>query len=104
MAARRASKSAVSSGDSAAARGNPDVTTIEFRGQEFTFPADRGKWPTRAVQRFGRRQNVDAVELLLGPAQWDRLNVVAPALADFWEFFPIFAVASGLATADELDG
>jgi len=102
MAARKATKPAVSSGDSAQTGANPEVTVIEFRGQKFTIPADRGEWPTRAVQAFSRRLNVDAVELLFGPAQWDRLNRIAPTLEDFWEFFPVFALAAGLADADDL--
>lgn len=78
----------------------PDVTTITFRGESFVFPSSRGQWPTVAMQKFQQARWVDGVELLLGPAQWRRLNQVAPAVDDFWEFFPVFAKAAGVAKPD----
>lgn len=72
---------------------DPDMTVVKFRGQQFIFPTSRAKWPTRAHQAFQRKNNADGVELLLGPAQWDRLNSIAPAMEDFWEFFGTFLAA-----------
>lgn len=95
MTARKTAKSAQSTESAASKPAALDVTTITFRGKKFTFPADRGQWPTRAMQRLQRRQNVDAVEILFGPEQWDQLNELAPTLGEFWEFFALFADAAG---------
>lgn len=74
-----------------------DTTTITFRGQSFSFPNSRAQWPTMALQRFQRDDRWDAIEILLGPEQWYRLNQVAPLSADFAEFFGIFAGAANAA-------
>lgn len=70
------------------------TVTIKFRDSTFHFPDSRAKWPTRAVQAFQRGKNMDGVELLLGPKQWDALNEVAPAVEDFWEFTLVLQAAS----------
>lgn len=81
-----------------------ELITVEFRGEKFTCPKSRAKWPTRAHQAFQRRNNADGIELLLGPEQWDRLNTVAPAMEDFWEFFGAFtAVANAGLVPDKSD-
>lgn len=84
-----------------AAKSNPDVATVEFRGEKFTFPMSRAKWPTRAHQAFQRKNNADGIELLLGPAQWNRLNAIAPAMEDFWQFFGAFCAVANEPFADE---
>jgi hypothetical protein len=68
----------------------PTTTTITFRGARFSFPTSQADWPTLALQRFQRKENVDGVELLLGAAQWERFNEVAPAAREFWEFWGVF--------------
>lgn len=81
-----------------------ELITVEFRGEKFTCPWSRAKWPTRAHQAFQRRNNADGIEFLLGPEQWDRLNTVAPAMEDFWEFFGAFtAVANAGLVPDKSD-
>lgn len=89
----------------AAKPADPDVTTVEFRGEKFTFPTSRAEWPTRAHQAFQRSDNADGVELLLGPTQWNRLNAIAPKMRDFWEFFfgPFLAAARPKTDEDEAD-
>lgn len=71
-----------------------DDTVITFRGVKFRFPTSRAKWPTKAMQAFQKRLNADGIELMLGAQQWDLFNTIAPTIADFWEFFPIFAAAT----------
>lgn len=71
-------------------------TVITFRDVQFHIPTDRGKWPTRAMQAFQKRFNADGVELVLGPQQWNLFNTLFPTLAEFREFFPIFARAGGM--------
>jgi hypothetical protein len=76
------------------------TTTITFRGEKFSFPTSQSDWPTRALQRFQSKANADGIELLLGPAQWERFNEVAPIAREFWEFWGVFlgAVNSGVPT------
>ena len=66
------------------------TTSITFCGTKFTFPTSQSKWPTRALQLFQRKENVDGIELLLGPAQWELFNTVAPLAEQFWQFWGIF--------------
>ncbi|WP_349318858.1 hypothetical protein [Mycolicibacterium canariasense] len=76
---------------------------ITFRGRKFAIPRARAQWPTRAMQIFQRgtmERFPDAVELMLGPTQWDTFNEVAPLVGDFWEFFPILAEALGFQRVD----
>lgn len=82
---------------------DPDMTTVEFRGQKFTFPTSRAKWPTRAHQAFQRKNNADGIELLLGPKQWDQLNTIAPSMEEFWQFFGTFLAAVNPPDDDEKD-
>lgn len=90
MTARKTTKPAESTESAASAPAKPEVTTITFHGKKFTFPVDQGQWPTQAVQRFQRRQYTDAVAILLGPEQWDRLTEVAPLYGEFSKFLAIF--------------
>ena len=71
------------------------TTTITFHDEKFTIPTFRADWPTKAMQAMQRGQLVNAVELIFGHEQWDRFNDLFPKLSDFWEFFPIFAEATG---------
>ncbi|OCB56123.1 hypothetical protein A5722_14590 [Mycobacterium vulneris] len=86
-----------------AAKANSDEATVEFRGQKFTFPLSRAKWPTRAHQAFQRKNNADGIEYLLGPAQWERLNTIAPSMEEFWEFFGTFLATVNKPAADKDD-
>lgn len=78
-----------------------ETSTVEFRGQKFTFPKSRADWPTRAHQAFQRKNNADGIELLLGPQQWNQLNNVAPTMADFWEFFGVFCAVANAGLAED---
>lgn len=77
-----------------------DQTVIEFRKTKFAFPTSRAMWPTKAFQAFQRQRHADGVELVLGPKQWELFNQIAPAIADFWEFLPLFAEAAGFVSLD----
>lgn len=81
-----------------------ELITVEFRGEKFTCPWSRAKWPTRAHQAFQRNNDVDGIELLLGPEQWDRLNTVAPAMEDFWEFFAAFTLLANAGLVPDKSG
>lgn len=71
------------------------VSTVEWRGETFTFPANQGDWPTKAMQSFSAQRHPDGVERLLGPQQWELLNELGPSVNDFWDFMVVFAAAAG---------
>lgn len=103
MTVRKTAKSAQSTESATSKPAALDVTTITFRGEEFTFPADRAQWPTLAMQQLQRKLNADAVETLFGPEQWARLNEVAPLLGEFYEFFKLFLKAAGFTFTEQND-
>jgi hypothetical protein len=83
------------------------MTHIEWRGATFVVPQDQNKWPIRTMQKFSRRQHVDAVEILFGPMQFDLLMSRGQehpgelTTEEFWEFFPVLAEAVGFTKADD---
>lgn len=66
-----------------------DRLEIPFRDGVVTVPRERGKWPTRAVLALQRGANLQAVELVLGPVQWD--VVTDSEINEFDEFCNAFA-------------
>lgn len=65
---------------------------IPFRDGVVTVPRERGKWPTRAIltlDKGGQDNVLKAVEIVLGPAQWDR--VVDSEIDEFDNFCEDFA-------------
>lgn len=101
---RSTAKSAAKSGPK---KPEIELTTVEFRGQKFTFPKSQAYWPTRAIQSFERSHSTDGIELLFGPDQWERFNEVAPLSGEFYEFyFGTFlpaANANAAGTEDDTD-
>jgi hypothetical protein len=65
---------------------NKAVVTLEWRGQTFTLPKRRGRWPTRAAREFGRDNYVEAIVALIGEEAWARLEEVCPVVDDVNEF------------------
>lgn len=70
---------------------------VEFRGQTFTIPRDVDDWPTTAwiarLEASTSGKTLDwlrFVELLFGPAQWQKLSLAAPTRGDFVEFLDLF--------------
>lgn len=62
---------------------------VPFRDGFVQVPRARGKWPTRAIMAFNRHENLKAVEIALGPAQWDL--VVDSEIDEFEKFCETFA-------------
>lgn len=83
----------------AEAEESSDTITLEFHGEKFTIPADMDNdWPILARQAFGRAQNIDAVELLLGPEQWERYVGKFPRGRELNEFVRLISKEMGLGT------
>ena len=61
---------------------NAAVVTLEWRGETFTLPKRRGRWPTRAAREFGRDNYVEAIVALIGEEGWARLEKVCPVVDD----------------------
>ncbi|WP_378735407.1 hypothetical protein [Nocardia brasiliensis] len=76
-----------------------ETITVEFRGLEFTVPADPDDWPIRVHQALGRNMHIDAIELLLGPVQWTKLTAKYPKKRDFVEFAEILGEVLGFGSA-----
>lgn len=72
---------------------------IDFRGNEFTIPADQDDWPILAVQAFSNGRNIDAIQHLLGPRQWALYSAKFPKKRDFDEFAEAIAENFGFGTA-----
>ncbi len=67
---------------------------IPFRDGVVTVPRKRGKWPTRAIlalQQGGNSNVLQAMEIVLGPKQWD--FVVDSEIGEFDVFCEAFADA-----------
>lgn len=65
---------------------NSQTVTLEFRGESFTVPKRRGRWPIEAILQFGRGQGLQAIRALLPNDDWDRLKKVCPTGDDFDAF------------------
>lgn len=65
---------------------NSQTVTLEFRGESFTVPKRRGRWPIEAILQFGRGQGLQAIRALLSDNDWDRLKKVCPTGDDFDTF------------------
>ncbi|QEA10783.1 tail assembly chaperone [Mycobacterium phage Weirdo19] len=65
---------------------NRAVVTLEWKGQTFTLPKRRGRWPTRAAREFGRENHLGAIVALLGEEAWARLEELCPVVDDINEF------------------
>ena len=72
-----------------------DLVEIPFQEQVFTVPKDRDEWPTKAEIALQDRHWAKVVELVLGQAQWEMLNVVAPKRGQFMDFLKVFADTVG---------
>lgn len=62
---------------------------IPFRDGVVTVPRERGKWPTRAILALQRGDNLKAVEIVLGPDQWD--HVLDSEIDEFDAFAETFS-------------
>lgn len=56
----------------------PPNVEVEFRGETFTIPRRRGRWPTEALRAFQRGENIEAIAQLLGELQWRKMLRIAP--------------------------
>lgn len=65
---------------------NSATVTLEFRGEHFTVPKRRGRWPLEAIMQFGRGQGLQAIRALLSDDDWTRLKRVCPTGDDFDQF------------------
>lgn len=65
---------------------NSQTVTLEFRGETFTVPKRRGRWPIEAILQFGRGQGLQAIRALFPDADWERLKKVCPTGDDFDTF------------------
>ena len=65
---------------------NKAVVELAWKGQTFTIPKRRGRWPTRAAREFNRENYVEAIVALLGEEQWARLEELCPLVDDINEF------------------
>lgn len=64
---------------------------IPFRDGVVTIPRERAKWPTRAIlalQKGGNSNVLQAIEIVLGPQQWD--FVIDSEIAEFDKFCVAF--------------
>jgi hypothetical protein len=74
--------------DEVAAELNPNlaVVTLEWKGETFTLPKRRGRWPVKAAREFGRENYVEAIVALLGEQAWARIETVCPVVDDINDF------------------
>lgn len=76
-----------------------EMMEIEFEGMVFEVPADQEDWPIFATQRFSRGLHYDAVEIILGPAQWAKLVGKFPKTRDVRRFANHLAQVYGFGEA-----
>ncbi|MCG5431241.1 hypothetical protein LV457_02915 [Mycobacterium sp. MYCO198283] len=65
---------------------NSAVVTLEWKGETFTLPKRRGRWPIRAAREFGRENYFEAIIALIGEDGYDRLEWVCPYVDDINDF------------------
>lgn len=65
---------------------NAAVVTLEWKGQTFTLPKRRGRWPTRAAREFARENYLEAIIALIGEEAYGRLEELCPVVDDMNEF------------------
>lgn len=65
---------------------NAAVVTLEWKGQTFTLPKRRGRWPTRAAREFARENYLEAIIALIGEEAYQRLEELCPVVDDMNEF------------------
>ena len=65
---------------------NKAVVTLEWKGQTFTLPKRRGRWPTRAVREFGRDRHLEGIAVLIGEEAYAQLEALCPLADDMNEF------------------
>ncbi|MFC9768654.1 hypothetical protein [Rhodococcus jostii] len=75
--------------------------TITYGGLEFEILADQDDWPVLAIQAFSKRLGIDAIEHLLGPAQWARFVTRFPKKRQFDEFSEVIAAEFGFGSSGE---
>lgn len=80
----------------------PTMTSVDWRGRTFTFPADVEDWPADAVEAFENGRAMTAVHGVLGEAQWAAVKKVSRGtVRDVSELFELLAKAAGFDEAGE---
>ncbi|ORA24949.1 hypothetical protein BST13_33495 [Mycobacterium aquaticum] len=65
---------------------NKAVVTLEWKGQTFTLPKRRGRWPTKAAREFARGNHLEGIAVILGDEAYARLEELCPVVDDLNEF------------------
>ncbi len=71
------------------------TTTIEYNGEEFTFPSDAQDWTNDVLLAFESGRAVEGTRLLIGARRWASLNMDRWTGRQINELFNAFAEATG---------
>ncbi len=71
------------------------TTTIEYNGEEFTFPSEAQDWTNDVLLAFELGHSVEGTRLLIGMRRWTQLKMNRWTGRQINELFELFADAAG---------